>query len=176
MRASGYRNGGNTRNPRVNTIENLAYKIYREKWVLEHVPKDEQLAVLRYYNKQAFADSEFRKTFPAFETYEQETGYSTGIYVCKAEFLENEFLDVEFMADLLEEDLRLFDAWAENKTIDARIVAKETRESEAAATQTAAPKSGRSATPSTFAKAYSVAANDIRTCVPNRDYEFEYTY
>ena len=171
MRASGYRH---TRGHRVTTIENMAYKLYREKWILDHVSNEERLLVSRFYHKKAFSDSEFHKDYPTLESYEQEVGFSGGVYASKEEFLANEFLDIDFMADLLDEHLELYDQWACNDTISARISAKETSEGFKDFAAEEKQQSAQSGT-SIFAHAYSLAAADYAAAHSN-NYEYEFGY
>lgn len=120
MRASGYRIKSTSRGLRTTQIENKSYEIYIRRWTNDHVPKDEQLAKYKEYCNLSISDTEFRKTYPTYESYVEDTGYKAGIYISKEEFLANEFLDIDYMAELLENNLALYDAWAGNEKIMSR--------------------------------------------------------
>lgn len=104
----------NPQRNRLSMLERMCYDIYKEDWLLNHVRDSEVKDAMAEYYGKCTRDRKFRLEYPTFDSYIEEIGYSDGIYVSKAEFCQNEFLNGDFMAELLEDYVDLYDAWCNN--------------------------------------------------------------
>lgn len=85
-------------------IAHLCYELYKLAWEQDHkITRTKKKAALLDYYKN-FADNDFGYTF---EDYLDEFGYDGEIYVCYDEFLDNEYLDDEYMHTLLKGQTKL---------------------------------------------------------------------
>ncbi len=113
MRASGLKKATEAvqRGYKLSSIKNACYDIFRVKWIDEHVPSDVRMKTFLDYRAKT-VDLEFKKDYPKFSAYLMEFGYGEyGIYPSKEEFLDNEFLDGNYMAELLEDHIDIYDSY-----------------------------------------------------------------
>lgn len=78
----------------------MLYDLYKENWMYENVPAAERLDVFREYAAIQLTEDQPYKNF---DEYISENGYHGSLYVCKDEFLQNEYQDREYIQSLLEE-------------------------------------------------------------------------
>lgn len=93
-------------------IKDLAYELYKEDWKTNHgiFRPQEVDALKRYYDYcQENGDS------IVFNDWLQEFGYHGELFVCKAEFLANEYQDESYIRQLLDSD-DLFRQYQEDLT------------------------------------------------------------
>lgn len=102
-------------------IRSLAYGLFRQWWVSNHVSLNEQLATIReylYYKR----DCAMWDTEPDyFETWLFDNGYHGIIYPCYLEFLGSEYRNEEFIVELLEKSGNKNNGWETNQLIGAYL-------------------------------------------------------
>lgn len=79
-------------------ITNLCYDLYKEDWLSNHINTNSRKNALRDWYLET--DTEDREYY-TFADYIDENGYCGELYVCYDEFMENEFLDKDYMQLLL---------------------------------------------------------------------------
>lgn len=84
----------------IENIKNLLYDLYKENWMYENVPAAERLDVFREYTTIQLTEDQ---PYKSFDEYISDNGYRGSLYVCKDEFLQNEYQDREYIQNLLEE-------------------------------------------------------------------------
>lgn len=91
-------------NTNVFDISEVAYELYKQDWIDTHTTKEERLNVLRGYHiyRQDCIEEDFE--IDSFEEWIWEIGYVDGIYVCYDEFLDNEYLEKDYIKELLNDD------------------------------------------------------------------------
>lgn len=77
------------------------YKLYKNDWVHSHISLDVQQSTYRKYMYEQLNETYAAEKY-SFEDYIFDFGYGEGdCYACYEEFLENEFLDEEYMQTLI---------------------------------------------------------------------------
>ena len=91
-------------------LRKCCYELYKNNWFREHVTKyaDDDI-VADYYHDMCLEEPEDRCSL---KDYIQEGGYNGEMYACYKEFLQNEYLDIEYMEPILEDYKQL---WADYK-------------------------------------------------------------
>lgn len=78
---------------RLANIQKLLYEDYKTEWLKEHVTDGEWEDL---YN--SYQEGDIRERYPNMLSYAEEAGFAGGaIYACFEEFLENEYLDPDWM-------------------------------------------------------------------------------
>ena len=83
-------------------IAKLCYELYKIDW-MERIPAEQKKETLRNYYDE-IAEDNFDSTEFTFEDYLVERGYNGECYVYFQEFFNGEFLDEEYMRELLTEN------------------------------------------------------------------------
>lgn len=85
-------------------IAHLCYELYKLDWESDHkiTPKRKRDALFDYYKGLVDDDETY-----TYEDYLDEFGYDGEIYACYDEFLDNEYLDDEYMHILLKGHTKL---------------------------------------------------------------------
>lgn len=78
-------------------IKDLAYELYKTDW-MSRISTERRLDALRVYYLNV--DGENRDYY-TFEEWINDKGYEGELYVCFSEFLQNEYLEDEYMKELL---------------------------------------------------------------------------
>ena len=78
-------------------FENLCYNLYKIDWMRRITPERQMDAIKDWYETTAEED----KSTYTFDDFIEDEGYQGELYVCKDEFLGAEFLDSEYMKELL---------------------------------------------------------------------------
>ena len=87
-------------------IAQLCYELYKIDWESDHkiTAKRKRANVLDYYKGLLNGDYDEDYTY---EDYLDEFGYDGEIYACYDEFLDNEYLDTDYMCSLLRKHTKL---------------------------------------------------------------------
>ena len=91
-------------------VKELCYELYKIDWKYSHniTNEIEMYSIKNYYN---FLISEnFDSTVYTFDDYIEHYGYNEELYVCYEEFLSNEYLEEDYIKDLLD-DGELFEIY-----------------------------------------------------------------
>ena len=83
-------------------IKEVAYELYKQDWVDTHAIREERLDALRNY--YAYVEEESREGEVGIDSFEEwiyDNGYSGRIYACYEEFCECEYLDSDYITELL---------------------------------------------------------------------------
>lgn len=93
-------------------IKELAYELYKQDWIDNHVtPKMSLDAIKNYYEaKQECIDDGYPMSY-SFDEWLEIEGYCGFLYVCYDEFCETEYLDKEYMVDLLDDNKMFVDMY-----------------------------------------------------------------
>lgn len=85
----------------VEMISKYAYELYKIDWKRSHrITEEKEIdSIRRYYNMLEEDDADMDYTY---EEYFEEFGYQGELYACYEEFLDNEYLDAEYVEGLLE--------------------------------------------------------------------------
>ena len=86
-------------------ISEVAYELYNQDWIDTHTTKEMRMNVLRSYYTYVQDCIEEDFDIDSFEEYLWGGGYGEGeIYVCYDEFLDNEYLEKDYIKELLNDD------------------------------------------------------------------------
>lgn len=89
------------------TIKEIAYELYKQKWINDHFTETEQMDNLREYYKYVAAVTK-RSSYEPYDDYDTWTFYygypNSGMFVTFDEFCLNEFLDCNIMKEVLKDD------------------------------------------------------------------------
>ena len=103
-------------------IQNKAYELYKIDWMDTHLSLQEVRTMWDEYETFKQKCNEKKVRYPEFDSYvESMGGWGGMIFACKAEFLENEFLDGDYMAYLLEDYPEMYDSYVGNAKIKYKI-------------------------------------------------------
>jgi len=91
-------------------IRRLCYELYKVDWKHSHmITKEREMDSLKiYYEGLVDDDTEY-----TYNDYLEEFGYDGELYVCYEEFLENEYLEKDYMKELLD-NKKLIDMYYED--------------------------------------------------------------
>ena len=81
-------------------IKRTCYKLYKTDWKHCHITDQKELETMQDY----FAGLINSVIEYSYEEYLNEFGYDGEMYVCYEEFCDNEYLDEEYMCNLLGHD------------------------------------------------------------------------
>lgn len=86
-------------------IKELAYELYKQDWIDSHVTPQMSLDTIKNYykEKQECIDEGYPMDY-SFDEWLEIEGYCGFLYVCYDEFCEAEYLDKEYMVDLLNDN------------------------------------------------------------------------
>lgn len=87
-------------------IYQLVYELYKIDW-MRRISADRQMDALKDYYEHLESDWYYlndRETIMSFDKYICEFGYDGEIYVCLEEFYNNEYLDRDYVKQLLGND------------------------------------------------------------------------
>lgn len=101
----------------MSNIRRFVYALYKADWILTNIGRPILAATYAEYCKAIL--SEDIDSDLSFEDYLEEFGFNGGIYACYEEFLANEYRDREYMANLLGEDSKEFEAWKNDTSAEA---------------------------------------------------------
>ncbi len=88
-------------NKKEGIFKQILYKMYIIDWKKRLGPQLELDSLESYLSECINSDNNFQ----TYEEYLDETGYGNGcLYVCFEEFLNNEFLDVDYIKTLIDPD------------------------------------------------------------------------
>lgn len=100
-----------------NMLQEIAYEMYKQDWMDSHTTKEQRLQSMQEYYS-LFLTEDY--CYESYEEYLVDQGINGQIYVCYAEFCENEYQDEDFMKHLLGTELyKYFEeegAFVKNKT------------------------------------------------------------
>lgn len=109
---------------KLSTVVNEAYELYKDAWKDSHgVTVKQQESLYRAYCERKKDDDRFARVYPTFERFEQTIGYNGAVYATKTEFRHNEFLDEDYIMELLDDltvqnsdgtEVLLFDVYVNN--------------------------------------------------------------
>lgn len=82
-------------------IKKLCYELYKINWKYHHMItiEREMDSIKDYYENLVDDDTEY-----TYNDYLEEFGYNGELYVCYEEFLENEYLEKDYMEELLDNE------------------------------------------------------------------------
>lgn len=82
-------------------IRKLCYELYKIDWKYTHMitAQREIDEIKNYYADLVDDDTEY-----TYNDYLEEFGYNGELYVCYEEFLDNEYLDEDYMCKLLDDE------------------------------------------------------------------------
>ncbi len=93
-------------------IEDLVYELYKGDWKVHHgIFRQQEVDALKEYYKYC-QETEQPRTF---EEWLEEFGYNGELFVCKEEFLNNEYQDEVYVKGLLNDNI-LFNQYQESRT------------------------------------------------------------
>lgn len=78
-------------------IRELCYELYKIDW-MNHISHNRQMDALKNYYEELHISYDEDYTF---DDYLFDNGYDGELYVCFDEFLQNEYLDEDYMKELL---------------------------------------------------------------------------
>lgn len=82
-----------------NIISKIAYELYKQDWIDTHTNARQRLdSIVNYYIE---TDEQYSST--TYEEYLDDVGFSGEIYACYDEFLENEYLEKDYIIGLLKD-------------------------------------------------------------------------
>lgn len=88
----------------MNKISNIAYELYKQKWIYEHTSQEDCLENIRLWG-QTEIENEVEVLVCSYEEYREEFGYSGGmLYACYDEFIDADYQDRDFMRKLLKSE------------------------------------------------------------------------
>jgi hypothetical protein len=103
-------------------IQNAAYDLYYVHWVLTHLTRDQILDTIADYHEALMA----RAFTGTLKDYVNDMGFDGEAPVCKAEFLEAEFKDEDYMRGLLAPynsgDTSLLSAYERCRKAETRLI------------------------------------------------------
>lgn len=80
-------------------IKKLCYELYKMEWERFHIMYDFKMAIIKEYFKwNALQEDKY-----TFTEYIDEFGFDGEVYVCYEEFLDNEYLDKDYICELLKD-------------------------------------------------------------------------
>lgn len=81
------------------TIRKLAYELYKIDWERNHmITADRKMDAMKNYFEALMAD----ETRLSYDDYLQEYGYDGELYVCYDEFIDNEYIEDDYICGLLD--------------------------------------------------------------------------
>ena len=83
----------------LNGIKEVAYELYKQDWIDTHTTREQRLDDIRNWGETEIENNNVLTT--SYAECHEEFGYSGELYVCFEEFLDNEYLDAEYMIELL---------------------------------------------------------------------------
>lgn len=84
------------------TFKQMCYEFYKYQWKQENgITAEDDKALLQEY----YSDVTFDRDAYTFEDYLNDVGYNGSLYACFGEFCENEYLDDDYMQNLLNDTL-----------------------------------------------------------------------
>ena len=83
-------------------IKKIAYELYKLNWINVHIPIARQLATYREYIVEQEEDYDDNYTY---EDFLFDNGFQGELYADFEEFLENEYMDKEYMRYLLDNSI-----------------------------------------------------------------------
>lgn len=92
------------------TLQTVLYEIYRESWMCNNVSPRERFDTFRNYKLSNACE----KIYESYDDYLLDNnGFGGSLYVCFGEFLDSEYLDKEFIEELIrgseiDDDLKTF--------------------------------------------------------------------
>lgn len=87
------------------TISEIAYELYKQDWINEHLTSKEILNTYREYFIYRIESLEEFGECDSFEEWLWDVGYGNGcMYVCYEEFCDMEYHDKEYMIELLQDE------------------------------------------------------------------------
>lgn len=91
-------------------IRQLCYELYKTDWKHDMISKEREMDSLKSYYEY-MEDMAFEEY--TYNDYLEEFGYNEQLYVCYEEFLENEYLETNYIKHLLKND-KLFKLYLED--------------------------------------------------------------
>lgn len=93
-------------------IRQLCYELYKEDWLSEHTSKKDRITIIKEYYRTKIRN----EIDISFEEYVEECCYNGSIYACFEEFCDWEYLDEDYIRNLLDDE-KLFELYrADNQT------------------------------------------------------------
>ena len=99
-------------------ISELCYELYKADWKHSNmITKDREMDSIKDYYECLITDDIDNKEY-TYNDYLEEVGYDGELYVCYEEFLDNEYLEEDYIKELLNneklyknylEDLKILD-------------------------------------------------------------------
>ena len=100
-------------------LQDVCYDLYKEAWTGEHISYEEQFSKMRNFIVDGLLGETEAKDF---DEYLWETdGYSEGMmYASKDEFLETEYLDRDYIGELLDNKIlmEIYDEYNQEQEIE----------------------------------------------------------
>lgn len=93
-------------------IREVAYELYKQDWIDSHTTGENRLNVLKEYFKYRKECIENNDEIDSFDEWIFENGYPLiGVYACYEEFCDEEYLDSDYMYELLNDAdlIRMYD-------------------------------------------------------------------
>jgi hypothetical protein len=88
-----------------------AYDLYKQDWEASHITVLEKERAIAEWEALVESDLDAWETYPEFEDWLEDNGYSGKLYASMREFLETEFEDACYMHELLAEEPELLAQW-----------------------------------------------------------------
>ena len=91
-------------------ISKLCYELYKIDWKYSHmITKDMEMDNIKNYY-DCLIDEDYEYTY---DDYLEEFGYDGELYVCYDEFLDNEYLEEDYIKELLDNE-KLYNKYLED--------------------------------------------------------------
>lgn len=85
-------------------ISKLCYELYMVDWKRNHmITVDREMDSIKDYY-EFIVESDYNENLYTYDDYIEEFGYDGELYVCYDEFLENEYLEDDYICGLLDNE------------------------------------------------------------------------
>ena len=96
-------------------IDQIIYEIYKTDWLNRHTTTKSHMRNVLEYAIEASQAQDFNQTYAEWV---EENGILGSLYVCFNEFLQNEYLDEDFIKGLIEKE-------CQERELDSSIILEE---------------------------------------------------
>ena len=93
-------------------ISKLCYELYKIDWKYSHITKYTEMYNIKNYYECLITDDIDSKEY-TYNDYLEEVGYDGELYVCYDEFLDNEYLEEDYIKELLDNE-KLYNKYLED--------------------------------------------------------------
>lgn len=99
-----------------NEFKHCLYELYKQDWIKSHVHERTQKETLKRYRNTAkqIIEDDIDTKIPTFDEYVEYNGYCNSIYACYDEFIDYEYNDGDYIAELLGNDPTMIKLYEES--------------------------------------------------------------